>query len=346
MIGGSKLKKVFQRYSPPGIERRLKDIYNRLSKFQAYFIKRRIRPPYPTYLQIEPTIRCNIFCTMCRREKQLKNLVKAPDMTLAQFKIILDQFPAANYINLQGNGEPFLNKDIINMISTAKKKDIYTLTATNGTLLNKKVREGILESGLDKLIVSFIASDKEIYEGIMRGADFQKAKDNVSSLTELKRKKSLRYPKIILATGFLKSNINDLIKFPDLSKELGVDGIDLGPFFEVDSSTPEISHVKKVLADIEKIAARKKVSLYINKNEVNRKYRAKECLWPWQGVYITVIGDIKPCCSRAYSTDISFGNIYEDNLDSIWYSRNYINFRKGLKGESPMPLICRGCPWD
>ena len=346
MLGGNKLKRIVQQYFPPSVERKLKEAYNAVGKYQAYFIRRRICPPYPTYVQIEPTIRCNIACVMCRRHQQLGNMDKSPDMTLSQFKTILGQFPSTNYINLQGNGEPFLNEDIIEMISAAKQKGKYTLTSTNGTLLSQEMAQEILRSGLDKLIISFIGAGKGVYEGIMRGSNFQKVTDNITSFTKLKRKKSLRYPKIVLATGFLKLNINDLIKLPDVARELGIEEIEIGPFHSVDSYLPDLSEIKRVIYEIKKRASQKKIILNIQKDLFQRNYRAKQCIWPWQGVYITVKGDIKSCCSRAYFTKTSFGNIYEHNFNFVWHGTEYINFRKGLAGRGCLPVICRGCPWD
>jgi radical SAM protein with 4Fe4S-binding SPASM domain len=188
--------------------------------------------------------------------------------------------------------------------------------------------------------------DRITYEGIIKGADFQNVKDNIASLTKLKMEKSLQKPKIILTAGFLKSNIDNLINLPEICRELGIDEIDIGPFHGVDPLLPELCEIKRAICDIEKSASSKKVNLNIQRKQFKRNYRARECLWPWQGIYITVKGDIKPCCSRAYCTDASFGNIYKTNFNSIWHGRDYINFRKGLQGQGPVPLICRGCPWD
>ena len=75
----------------------------------------------PKEIQIEPTINCNLDCIMCNKKARERG---SKNMTLNEFKIILSQFPDLKKIHLHGIGEPFMNKDFLNMIKFAKQKKI------------------------------------------------------------------------------------------------------------------------------------------------------------------------------------------------------------------------------
>jgi hypothetical protein len=70
------------------------------------------------------------------------------------------------------------------------------------------------------------------------------------------------------------------------------------------------------------------------------------CRRPWTLVYVTVHGNVLPCCIAPWITDhyesIVLGNLFERSLDDIWWGRRYVGFREAIQTEAP-PECCRGC---
>jgi len=70
------------------------------------------------------------------------------------------------------------------------------------------------------------------------------------------------------------------------------------------------------------------------------------CRRPWMLVYVTVHGNVLPCCISPWVADpyegIILGNLFEQRLEDIWWGRGYEAFRAALLTEAP-PQPCRGC---
>jgi MoaA/NifB/PqqE/SkfB family radical SAM enzyme len=70
------------------------------------------------------------------------------------------------------------------------------------------------------------------------------------------------------------------------------------------------------------------------------------CRRPWTLVYVTVHGNVLPCCISPFVADpydgIVLGNLFEQSLQAIWWGDGYATFRRALLTESP-PQPCRGC---
>ena len=103
--------------------------------------------PLPRSIYIEPTSRCNELCQQCPRT--LLSREEDRDLTLDEFRRIVDQFPVLERVVLHGLGEPLLNRDLPHMISCLKARGVYVLFNSNGILLNAKRSQALIEAGLD-----------------------------------------------------------------------------------------------------------------------------------------------------------------------------------------------------
>ncbi len=115
----------------------------------------------PLGICLEPTNKCNFKCVQCAASlpefREITGEAAHIDMNLYE-KIIRDikAMGRLKNLNLYGDGEPFLNPRLIEMIRIAKANgiaDIITVT-TNGTQIGENNAEEIVNSGLDYLRVS------------------------------------------------------------------------------------------------------------------------------------------------------------------------------------------------
>ena len=79
---------------------------------------------------------------------------------------------------LIGLGEPFMDPKIFERIEFCHRHSISTLLSTNGTFLDERVAERVLDSPLEQITLSFDGASKESFEFYRKGAKFEKVRDN------------------------------------------------------------------------------------------------------------------------------------------------------------------------
>src|ERR1700722_10050710 len=79
----------------------------------------------PIKLDVENVSRCNFHCTMCQ-VSDWPGYKRADDMTLAQFKELIDSQYGLIEIKLQGMGEPLLGRaDFLEMIGYGRSNKFW-----------------------------------------------------------------------------------------------------------------------------------------------------------------------------------------------------------------------------
>ena len=142
------------------------------------------RPPLPRSLYVETTSRCNSKCQTCILT--FGGREPARDLTLAEFRRIVDQFPVLERVVLHGIGEPLLVRDLPAMIRHAKARGAQVLFNSNAITLTRRWQEALVDAGLDELRVSLDASTRATYARI-RGVDaLDRVLDNLERLARLK----------------------------------------------------------------------------------------------------------------------------------------------------------------
>lgn len=137
-------------------------VWRRLSTKFSYsfcgFLKARSFPPET--VNIYPTDRCNLKCSMCFVRLQEPE----PEMVSAQWIKIVDQIKTFHpRIHLSG-GEPFFYPEIGNLITYIKKNDLFLTITTNGTYLDEHADE-IVNMKVNRINIS-IDGPKEIHDKI------------------------------------------------------------------------------------------------------------------------------------------------------------------------------------
>lgn len=147
----------------------------------TYIIEKNIKDI--KFLQVEPTTYCNFSCSFCcGRHLPQKH------MKLNDYIKCLDSFPALEYLELQGEGEPFLYPHFFEMVYIAKKRNIQISTITNGSLLLVHNNIGkIIDSGIDNISISLETADKIRFMKI-RGGDLKNIISGIKMLVQEKKR--------------------------------------------------------------------------------------------------------------------------------------------------------------
>ena len=302
----------------------------------------------PKEIQIEPTIKCNNDCIMCNREARMR---EARDMTLEEFKYIIKQFDSLKKIHMHGIGEPFLNKDFVDMLKHAKKKEIYVCFNTNFSTMTEDLANTLIDLKTDEIRISLDAADKKIYRKI-RGFDrFDSVIQNIKMLVALKKKRHSTLPYVKIVVVATKHNLYSISKIVEIAHSLAIEEVfvqnlqswskkefrntvkkEHSIFYEEYKWREEAFERARITAKILEI----KISLPQLKN---KKYT---CIWPWTSCYISVEGFITPCCNCSDPRTKNMGNIFRNPIKKIWNNSNYNKFRDGISGGN-LPDVCKDC---
>lgn len=143
----------------------------------------------PLFVTFDATRRCNLSCVGCpfhsphTKEIPLHNLTTG-DLSLSVVNKVCDQLikKSTRTIVIEGSGEPFMNPNIFEIISTIKSYGFYLIILTNGTLLNRYVIEALIKNKVDLIKVSLWANSVEEYVANYPGAGSDNYKKVLNTL--------------------------------------------------------------------------------------------------------------------------------------------------------------------
>jgi len=292
----------------------------------------------PLIVHIEPTSLCNLNCPLCPSGTGLLTRHRSK-LNFSKFRIILDKLPdSVRMLLLWNQGEPFLVKELPQMIEYARKKDIYVSTSTNGHFLYDpaSVRD-LVNADLNELIISLDGADQQTYEKYRSGGNLTRVFEGIRNVSLVKKQMKQVHPVIHLQFILMRQNQHQMNQIIHIGKELGVNRISfkslqLGEFEGAEHFLPDNPQYTRYLEKDK------------NGNYVTRKRRlfSNDCLRLWYSIVINCDGGVSPCCfdkDGAYS----FGNLFEDSFSSIWYGLKFRKFRHNLLKSRYYYDMCRDC---
>jgi len=305
--------------------------------------------PYPAGIEIEVTTRCHLKCIMCERTYWDE---PDRDMSLEEFKSVVDQFPALRWIGLTGIGSSFLNKDFLKMIAYVKSKGIGVELFDSFTAINDCALKQLVELKVDHILASIDAATKETYEAIRVGGDFDKVTHNVKTLFGLKKEAGAKMPQIDFFYIINNKNIHEVYSFLDYVKSI-TQGEKvmviytrlLHGFIETKDLFVEVP--EDMMKQVEKIASSYNIDIFWNAVVPKKKPKIGMCL-DWFEPFIFVTGHVIPCCAgneanrREFQKETALGNIFEQPFREIWNGERYKNLRKMIK-KNRVPPPCVNC---
>lgn len=311
---------------------------------------------FPFKLKMECSSICNLRCKMCPLHVGLTR--KQGYLEFKKFKYIFDQIKPA-YLNLTGIGEPFLNKDLFEIIKYAKKKNAMVKLDSNGMLLNKENIKKILDTKIDIISVSIDGVDKESYEKIRVGSNFEQVKNNVKNLVD-ERNRIKSDTRVHMFFVLQETNIEKLPDFIRLAEWLGVNYV-AGSFVVTLGKNSNINNkilkkrriILEKIRETEELCKKSKMQIsitplleYLKGEKYSDSYNNnKPCYMPWYSTFITWDGYVNPC-DFSCDNEIVFGNVFKEPFKKIWNNEKYKNFRLNVNRDRTKIKLCNGCGVD
>ncbi|MCB9194813.1 MAG: SPASM domain-containing protein [Flavobacteriales bacterium] len=313
-------------------------VWNGFILYKSFWIsrifKRSIIWGRPLSLSIEPTTACNLGCPEC--PSGLKQFTRPTGNMKANLnqKIIDELGKDLAYVNFYFQGEPFINKNIFDLIKYADQKGIYTATSTNAHFLTPEACEQVIASGLKRLIISIDGTTQETYQQYRKEGSLEKVIQGTKNIVEAKKVKQSKFPYVIFQFLVVKPNEHQIEEAKQLATALGVD--------EIRFKTAQVYDFEKgnpLIPNNEKYSRYKKMpnGTYKLKNKMNN-----HCWRMWSSAVITWDGSIVPCC---FDKDAKhkLGNMQFVKFSDIWKNKEYNYFRKSLLTNRQEIDICKNC---
>lgn len=326
----------------------------RLWNFAKYNFSRRrsAKVSYlPIKLDIENISRCNFRCTTCQ-VSDWKQGKRAGDMSLDNFRALLDEQYGLVEIKLQGMGEPLMQgDDFFEMIRLARAHHIWVRTVTNGSLLHLRDNfKKLIDSGVNEVQISIDGAKKSTFEAIRRGADFETVLENCRRINAYCKARGLERTK--MWTVVQRANEGELCDLVDLAADLGfstqvfaLNLVDWGnPDWRVrNDAVSVLDHFSCRTARelIERGESRGvKVRFWIAVERFRAGSPGTICPWPFERTFVSSDSRIVPCCVIANPDNFELNGA--KGAAGIWKGRDYRAFRQAhLDGR--IPDVCKSC---
>ncbi|MBW1800761.1 MAG: SPASM domain-containing protein, partial [Deltaproteobacteria bacterium] len=257
-----------------------------------------------------------------------------------------------------GTGEPLLHPYLLEILSLFRRSGLGTRLFTNGILLDKEMSSGILNVGLDRLIVSLWGSTPESYAECHPGADpdqFIKIVGHVREFIRQKRALGVKTPEIFLnhvCNVFTYREISDKI---ELAHEMGCDGLYFTPFdswgenarfagLTADQTDFVLKSLRRAVKQMASLHLKHNIDWIFLRHQFDSKTWQKiPCYIGRYQTRVRVDGAVMPCCF----CDEILGDMNKTTLQKIWNDAPYQDFRartENLKGLASLKKSCT-CEW-
>lgn len=307
----------------------------------------------PSIAQWDVNDECNLNCKHCRVAQKNK---KEPSLTLKEAKELLAQlyYEGITKLNLSG-GEPFLRKDIFDILEYAEKFGDIVIT-TNCTLLDESKCQKLAQYPNVRLSISIDGIEQTHDEFRGKQGTFKKIIDTLPILKQNNIQFSIRYT-------ISKDTIQDAKEVLKLAAENGAQDFNTRRVILIGNASEELlisnEEYKSIIKELIQESKKLKINFRtgdptlipifpeifgIDLKEAEQYYAG--CEAGDEIIYIDCKGNVGACSYIPIFAD----NIKEKPLDEILnYNKLFITlkqYKENLKGkckECSYKSICGGC---
>jgi radical SAM protein with 4Fe4S-binding SPASM domain len=315
----------------------IKRFANVVKVVSSFSISRIVRKPIvwgiPISYSIEPTNHCNLKCPEC--PSGLGALTRPLGLLkFDNFKSWIDQIKDYGfYIQLFFQGEPYINKNLPEMIKYAQQNSVYVSISTNGHFVNEKNVDQVLENAPDKLIYSVDGLDEESYQKYRVGGTFKQADQGLRLLINRKKQLNQKKPYVEFQFIVMKQNEHQLDDVRDYCNEVGVDKLVF--------KTMQISSYENAVKFLPNNPKYRRYFVQDGKFSIKSKLK-NHCFALWRTSVITWDGKVVPCCFDK-DAEHTLGILNGKSFSDIWLSDEYQKFRSAVLANRKQTNICTNC---
>jgi len=262
------------------------------------------------------------------------------------------------FVRIHG-GEPLVYTKIVELLELLNELKLPYDIATNGSLLDEKIRTKIVGQYCLNLSISLDAGTTEVYKNIRKGGELQQISSNLIKINEMKTKKKTELPIMNATMCVFKFNIEEISNFIHFCHNHSIlsTSISEGKYYgnkAIMESDLVIYHKEKTHIEIKKAleeAKKSKIKIRLrfpslldeNYKDIpfhKGKILPKNCLNLYASVWLKPNFDLIGCSSSKFI----LGNLVKNDFDEIWNNGNlgYAKLRKTFS-QGAVPDNCKNC---
>tara|TARA_B110000977_G_scaffold29967_1_gene39130 strand:+ start:2729 stop:3880 length:1152 start_codon:yes stop_codon:yes gene_type:complete len=328
--------------------------FNLEQKFN--FAKSFVFKKSPLYVQFYITARCNLACEQCNI---IYSDAKHHEMNIDQINNVAKNLKkiGVNIVLLIG-GEPFVRKDIHEIVKAFTSRNIHVRMQTNGIATEKQLQECVDAGGKD-ISISLDTLEPSLQDEINGGFNksWSRAINTISKVSQIFPENSTAFFNSVI----MPKNLNDIVKVIKFATRIGW-GVSLVPVhvstpdipmgyrtldyeknvtfeesqnFEIENLVKKLKEVKKEFNLYDSNEYLDDIKNFLLKKPVKwRERNNNTCDSPNLYFAISPSGTLKTCCDYEATKNIY---LYEDNFPDLYFSG------KIQEIVYPITKICGGC---
>ncbi len=275
-------------------------------------------PDFPDHVYVELTNVCNARCTICATPSMVR---EREFMSMELFRAIVDDCGRYNAKKILPflHGESLLVPGVLDYFRYARQAapQTHINLTTNGAKLSEDLSEAFLQEDLlDSVIVSIDGGDKETFENIRLGLDYDEVRDNVLHFIQRRRELGKTRPTVSIAMVIVDEN----------------------------------KHTRSKLKEVWSEADEVRFSVYFNwAGKLNNNGRAVHKLNFCERLYhyITILADgqVAMCCFDSEG-DYTVGDVKQQSVHEVWHSEAFEEKRRWLyQRDFEQQKLCARCDY-
>ena len=294
-----------------------------------YGFEGRLHAEFPSQVLMDITEVCNLACVHCPHPvfKQSEHY-GARYLDPALNEKMVDEVARygvghTQYIRYASNGEPLVHPDAYDMIEHAvTHSGVFVTLTTNGTIMNERRTQRLIEAGVHMVDVSIDAYRPETYARVRVGGDLSTTRMNVLRLLEwVKQGKA----KTRVVVSFVEQPLNrsETTDFEQFWTDAGVDSVIVRRQHSCSGAMTDLA-----------------ASARASRAGENRR----PCLYPWERIGINARGDLAFCPSD-WVHGSSLADYNTTTIRETWHGAAYQSLRQAhLTNTYSKHTFCGQCP--
>lgn len=275
---------------------------------------------------------CNLGCWWCSGKRERSGVGM---LGVAEAKFILDQ--AVDFgiksVTINGGGEPLVNPMSDEIIRYIRKIGLEVGVVTNGTLIDKKLAETLVDT-CSWVRISLDASSADEWANRGKG-NHDQFRSALSGIVRLVETRKLFRTKCKIGIKYLVStcyyNVDEALR---LAKFLGVDYCQISPII---GAADDYADIYRNIKDREDLAiSHDQFRCLISGG--NRCYG--KCYSSWFTTAVSVDMSVWVCCQTVGKQEFLIGNLADNTLERIWLSDDHISLVNSIDVTRCIPC-CR-----
>ncbi|HVI52735.1 MAG TPA: radical SAM protein [Candidatus Sulfotelmatobacter sp.] len=294
-------------------------------------------------LQIEITTGCNLRCAGCQRTLGMNSgdWVNR-HMAVEDFARVVANAPQANYVVLQGIGEPTLHPRLDDLITIARDSGKFGGVSFNTNALAREVEDFARWKalGLGHISISVDSLNPPVAERVRAGTDTNRLRLAVARLIPLFE------GRVTLSVVVSRGNLGELRGLLGELAALGAPTVEIQPLVAYGAESRPLAlsgedrdAVRAAVAETQSRHPRMTVAMapILTPN-------GSRCRRPFRAAYVTVEGMLTPCCLTEDASLYGHASLLEQSFAQAWDGPGVSGWLDRYLDATPE--ICKGCCYN